>query len=92
MRNEPSVLTLADRTPGLLLRLRACANRRATFRTWHLSEGLNSLLTTAWHIRYSPIGAASKLLICTTKMNQALGEHKDFFIFGSEDFPILHVL
>jgi hypothetical protein len=39
--------------------LRACANRRATFRTWHLSEGLNSLLTTAWHIRYSPIGAAS---------------------------------
>src|SRR5215208_5758837 len=41
-------------------RLRACANRRATFRTWHLSEGLNSLLTTAWHIRYSPIGAASK--------------------------------
>src|SRR5215211_7430769 len=44
--------------------LRACANRRATFRTWHLSEGLNSLLTTAWHIRYSPIGAASKL--CAT--------------------------
>jgi hypothetical protein len=42
--------------------LRACANRRATFRTWHLSEGLNSLLTTAWHIRYSPIGAASKSL------------------------------
>ena len=42
------------------MRLRACANRRATFRTWHLSEGLNSLLTTAWHIRYSPIGAASK--------------------------------
>jgi hypothetical protein len=40
--------------------IRACANRRATFRTWHLSEGLNSLLTTAWHIRYSPIGAASK--------------------------------
>jgi len=39
--------------------IRACANRRATFRTWHLSEGLNSLLTTAWHIRYSPIGAAS---------------------------------
>jgi hypothetical protein len=39
--------------------LRACANRRATFRTWHLSERLNSLLTTAWHIRYSPIGAAS---------------------------------
>jgi hypothetical protein len=25
-------------------------------------------------------------------MNQALGEHEDFFIFGSEDFPILHVL
>src|SRR5215217_2564703 len=41
--------------------VRACANRRATFRTWHLSERLNSLLTTAWHIRYSPIGAASKL-------------------------------
>src|SRR5918994_2361560 len=43
--------------------VRACANRRATFRTWHLSEGLNSLLTTAWHIRYSPIGAASKSLL-----------------------------
>jgi hypothetical protein len=43
-------------------KLRACANRRATFRTWHLSEGFNSLLTTAWHIRYSPIGAASKEL------------------------------
>jgi hypothetical protein len=43
--------------------LRACANRRATFRTWHLSEGLNSLLTTAWHIRYSPIGAASKSVV-----------------------------
>src|SRR5215218_5133318 len=51
----------APYTTVLSALLRACANRRATFRTWHLSEGLNSLLTTAWHIRYSPIGAASKL-------------------------------
>ena len=40
--------------------LRACANRWATFRTWQLLEGLYSLLTIAWHIRYSPIGATSK--------------------------------
>ena len=40
--------------------LRGRANRRATFRTWQLFEGLYSLLTTACHIRYSPIGAASK--------------------------------
>jgi hypothetical protein len=45
-----------DDTYGVL---RACANRRATFRTWQLFEGLYSLLTTACHIRYSPIGAAS---------------------------------
>jgi len=25
-------------------------------------------------------------------MNQALGKHEDFFIIGSEDFLILHVL
>jgi hypothetical protein len=25
-------------------------------------------------------------------MNQALGEHEDFFIFGSEDFPVFHAL
>src|SRR5215203_5411284 len=40
--------------------LRACANRRATFRTWQLLERLHSLLTAPYHIRYSPIGAASK--------------------------------
>jgi hypothetical protein len=39
--------------------LRACANRRATFRTWQLLERLHSLLTAPCHIRYSPIGAAS---------------------------------
>jgi hypothetical protein len=50
-------------------KLRACANRRATFRTWHLSEGFNSLLTTAWHIRYSPIGAASYPQILATPRN-----------------------
>jgi hypothetical protein len=52
--------------------IRACANRRATFRTWHLSEGLNSLLTTAWHIRYSPIGATSKGVGCRGVDNLAL--------------------
>ena len=31
-------------------------------------------------------------LMCTTKMNQALGEHEDFFTIRSEDFPILHVM
>jgi hypothetical protein len=25
-------------------------------------------------------------------MNQALGEHEEFFIIRSEDFPIVHVL
>jgi hypothetical protein len=43
----------------IIYALRACANRWATFRTWQLLEGLYSLLTIAWHIRYSPIGAAS---------------------------------
>jgi hypothetical protein len=52
-------LVLPHPSADVICELRACANRRATFRTWHLSEGLNSLLTTAWHIRYSPIGAAS---------------------------------
>jgi hypothetical protein len=49
-----------DTFPGLIIWFfRACANRRATFRTWQFFEGLYSLLTTACHIRYSPIGAAS---------------------------------
>jgi hypothetical protein len=30
--------------------------------------------------------------ICTTKVNQALGEHEGFFIIRSEDFPILQTL
>src|SRR5215211_2007963 len=60
MTSEVRRAKVAFRKTVPLIRLRACANRRATFRTWHLSEGLNSLLTTAWHIRYSPIGAASK--------------------------------
>jgi Integral membrane protein TerC family len=40
--------------------LRGCANRRATVRTWQLSEPFHSLDAVPWHIRYSPIGASSK--------------------------------
>src|SRR5215208_6992621 len=60
VRQQRGILFLVVKDCITALDIRACANRRATFRTWHLSEGLNSLLTTAWHIRYSPIGAASK--------------------------------
>jgi len=40
-------------------RLRACANRRATFAHGNCSQQLPSLSAVPWHMRYSPIGAAS---------------------------------
>ncbi len=39
--------------------LRACANRRATFRTCQLQEGVQSLSAAPWHLCYPPIGASS---------------------------------
>src|SRR5215203_5026948 len=44
------------------MRLRACADRLATFHICRFSERLNGLLIAHWHIRYPPIRAASKPL------------------------------
>src|SRR5438270_4822432 len=41
-------------------RLRACANRLASFRTWFFFTRSTRLFAAFWNIRYSPIGAASK--------------------------------
>jgi hypothetical protein len=42
----------------LVLAIRACANRRATFAHGNCSQQLPSLSAVPWHMRYSPIGAA----------------------------------
>src|SRR5438270_591644 len=41
--------------------LRACANRLASFRTWFFFTRSTRLFAAFWNIRYSPIGAASKI-------------------------------
>jgi hypothetical protein len=38
------------------------ATRKAAIQGWQLSESLRGLLITLCHIRYSPIGASSKLV------------------------------
>src|SRR5215203_3144208 len=58
------------------MRLRACADRLATFHICRFSERLNGLLIAHWHIRYPPIRAGSKNQDITKQENDvADGDH-----------------
>jgi hypothetical protein len=71
-----------------LIRLRACADRLATFHICRFSERSSRLLITYWYIRCPPIRAASKEGVGADEQTQLAGQSGSSLSTHSHSDPL----